>query len=130
MQTEVIQCFPFANWFEEKVVLEVKRRLPHNFLLLHNFLRPNKAKHRIPKEIDLGVLSRSGDILVVEIKGYNKPPTIDETSMNYSMPNPLPEMKLYGQILQAEIKTTLGCWLYTTPCLVLKTKNEEKIIDK
>jgi len=97
MVATIIPCLPFVNDFEEKVALTIKNEIDDDFFLITNFLLPNKKKGNIPKEIDLGIISRSGDIILTEIKGYRDPPKIGNHNLNLgynTILNPLAEMKI------------------------------------
>ena len=133
MGATLISCLPFANEFEEKVALAIKNEIDLDLILIANFLLPNKKKGNIPKEIDLGIISRSGDIILTEIKGYRSPPKIENHNLHLGYDkiiNPLVEMKTYGQIIRKNInknKAKGGLYFSTRPALLLKKIDPEKV---
>lgn len=128
MSAKVFPCYPFAHPFEEKVTNFLAKNLNGKFYLIHNVIRPNKTpKIFIPKEIDLCILSKTGQIFLIEIKGYKRPPVIDDVSMNHRLPNPVQQMKEYGQRLRSELKEKENLDFHTVPYLVLKKKDPQKI---
>lgn len=128
MPPEFFECYPFESNFEEDVFSFLSKILDDKFYLVHNVMRPNKDESIfVPKEIDLFILSKLGTIFVIELKGNSKAPVIDDVSMNEKPPNPVYEMKRYGQNLREELLIKEHLKFYTNPYLILKKKDRKKI---
>jgi hypothetical protein len=130
MAAKVFDCYPFAHFFEEKVTHLLAGSLDDSFYLIHNVIRPNKNPNSLlPKEIDLCVLSRSSKAIFVEIKHYYNP-TIDDASIEGKPPNPVLEMKEYGQRLRTDLSEGSEYPFETIPILIVPKKDAKKIKSK
>jgi hypothetical protein len=130
MPATVFPCYPFAHFFEEEVTQLLASKLDSRFYLIHNVMRPNKRRKSLfPKEIDLCVLSRTGKAYFIEIKNYIDP-EIDDVSIEGKFPNPVQEMKEYGQRFRSDFKYNSRSAPQTPPILILRRKDPNRINPK
>ena len=131
MSARLFECYPFENFFEEDVARYLASKMNSNYRLVHNIMRPNRNRNVfLPKEIDLCILSKSGYINMVEIKGFKNPPSIDDRWINNRQRNPVEDMKRYGQLLRTDLKKKNSLSFLTEPYLILRNKDSSKISDK
>jgi hypothetical protein len=127
MPAKVFPCYPFAHFFEEEVTSLLADSLDDSFYLIHNAIRPNKrAESLLPKEIDLCILSKSCRAFFVEVKNYHNP-HIDDLSIEDKQPNPVQEMKEYGQRLRSDLDADGERKFSTYPILLIRKKNVNNI---
>jgi hypothetical protein len=130
MPANFFPCYPFVHPFEEEVSRLLAKHLDDSFQLIHNVIRPNRRpKSLLPKEIDLCILVRTSTALFIEIKNYCNP-TIDDISIEGKIPNPVQEMKLYGQKFIGDLEYYDEPNFHTKPILIVRKKEPQKIEDK